>query len=56
MDNQSLKNCTDTEIHELIDLALKEIRMSSKQCGDIIITLSDGKVKYIDVKKPLKLQ
>ena len=53
MNQKSLKDCTDEEIHAYIDKALMEIRKAPNQCGDIIITLSGGKVKFIDVKKPL---
>ena len=56
MENKSLKDCTDEEIHKYIDKAIQEIRESPNQCGEIILTLSYGKTKYIDVRKPVRLQ
>ena len=53
MSQKSLKDCSDEEIHAFIDKALNDIRNSPNQYGDIIITISGGKVKYIDVRKPL---
>ena len=50
---KSLKDCSDEEIHWMIDRAFEEIRKSPNGYGDIIITISGGKVKYIDVRKPL---
>ena len=56
MEYKSLKDCTDKQIHTYIDQALAEIRESPKQCGEIIISVSFGNVKYIDLKKPLDFQ
>lgn len=54
MKQVSLKDCTDEEIHALIDKALEEIRQQSlNQYGVISITVSGGKVKFLTVEKPV---
>lgn len=50
----SLKNCTDEDIHALIDDALEDIRKSPNRYGVITITVSGGKVKFMTVEKPVK--
>ena len=53
MNNKSLKDCTDEEIHALFDKALEEIRSSPNQYGEIQIIVSGGKVKFMTVAKPV---
>ena len=53
MNNKSLKDCTDEEIHVLFDKALEEIRSSPNQYGEITIIVSGGKVKFMTVAKPV---
>lgn len=50
---KSLKDCTDEEIHVLIEKALEDIRESANQYGVITITVSGGKVKFLTVEKPV---
>ncbi len=56
MTYQAFKNYTDQEIAEIILSAIRGIRESVNQYGEIIITISGGRVKHIDVRKPLTLQ
>ena len=53
MNQKSLKDCTDEEIHAMIDKALKDIRKSANQYGVITLTVSGGKVKFLTVEKPV---
>lgn len=50
---KSLKDCTDEEIIALFLLGLKEIRETPTQYGEIKVTVSGGKVKFLTVEKPL---
>ena len=50
---KSLKDCTDEEIQEKIKQALEEIRSTPNQYGEIKITVSGGKVKFLTVEKPV---
>lgn len=50
---KSLKDCSDEEIHDLIDQALEDIRESPNQYGVITITVSGGKVKFLTMEKPV---
>lgn len=53
MEMKSLKDCTDEEIHSMLDIAFAEIRQSPNQYGEIKITISGGRVKFFSIEKPL---
>lgn len=53
MDNKSLKNCTDAEIHQKIDSIFADIRKTPDQYGVVRIEISGGKIKFITVEKPI---
>ena len=53
MNTKSLKDCSDEEILALILRALGEIRETETQYGEIRVTVSGGKVKFLTVEKPL---
>ncbi len=48
----SFKRMTDSEISESVLSAISDIRESYYKYGEIIITISGGNVKHIDVRKP----
>ena len=50
---KSLKDCSDAEIHAMIDQALELIRGTANQYGEIKIVVSGGKVKFLTVEQPL---
>jgi len=43
---------TDTEIANAVLAAIVDIRLSYYRYGEIIVTVSGGNVKHIDVRKP----
>lgn len=51
-DDNSFKRMTDSEISEAVLTAISDIRESYYKYGEIIITISGGNVKHIDVRKP----
>lgn len=53
MMQKSLKECTDEELVVLFLKALQDIRHSDSQYGEIKITISGGKVKFITVEMPI---
>lgn len=53
MNQKSLRECTDVEIHHKIDKLLDDIRKSPDQYGIVKIEISGGKVKFITVEKPI---
>ena len=53
MNQKSLKDCTDAEIHHKIDNILADIRKSPDQYGIVKIEISGGKVKFITIEKPI---
>lgn len=55
-DLKSFKNMTDDEIAGAVISAIADIRQSYYKYGEIIITISGGNVKHIDVRKPWKEQ
>ena len=52
MMQKSLKECSDEELILLFLKALQDIRHSDSQYGEIKITVSGGKVKFLTVEKP----
>jgi len=52
MMQKSLKDCSDEELILLFLKALQDIRHSDSQYGEIKITVSGGKVKFLTVEKP----
>lgn len=53
VNNKSLKDCTDEEIIEKFLKALDDIRKSDNQYGEIHVTVSGGRVKFLTVEKPI---
>ena len=53
MNTKSLKDCTDEEIIEKFLKALDDIRKSDNQYGEIHVTVSGGRVKFLTVEKPI---
>lgn len=53
MNQKSLKDCSDEELILLFLKALQDIRRSDSQYGEIKVTVSGGKVKFITVEKPI---
>lgn len=53
MNQKSLKECSDAEIHHKIDSVIEEIRKSPDQYGVVKIEISGGKVKFITIEKPI---
>lgn len=51
--NRALRDCSDEEILALVLRALEEIRETDSQYGEIKITVSGGKVKFLTVEKPI---
>lgn len=49
---KSFKKMTDAEIAETVISAVTDIKESYYKYGEIIITISGGNVKHIDVRKP----
>ena len=46
---------TDLEAIEQFKAALEEIRETPNRWGEVIITVSGGDVKHVDVKKPPRI-
>ena len=53
MMQKSLKDCSDEELILLFLKALHDIRNSDSQYGEIKVTVSGGKVKFITIEKPI---
>lgn len=53
MEQKSLKNCTDEEIHERFQRALDQARAPDVQYAEIRTVISGGKVKFMTVEKPV---
>lgn len=53
MNQKSLRECSDAEIHHKIDNILDDIRKSPDQYGVVKIEVSGGRVKFITVEKPI---
>ena len=53
MMQKSLKDCSDEELILLFLKALQDIRGSDSQYGEIKVTVSGGKVKFITVEMPI---
>lgn len=51
-DDNSFKRMTDTEIANAVISAISDIRESYYKYGEIIVTISGGNVKHIDVRRP----
>jgi len=56
LNSGTLKNYSDAEIYELLLQALREIRGTALQYGEIKITVSGGKVKFLTVEKPIEFK
>ena len=51
-DENSFKRMSDIEIAKTVISAISDIRESYYKYGEIIITISGGAVKHIDVRRP----
>jgi len=52
MNQKSLKDCSDKEIADLFVETINDIRKTKDQYGEIVIIISGGKVKHINITKP----
>ena len=53
MDQKSLKDCTDEELALLFLKALKEIRATESQYGEIKMIVSGGRGKFLTIEIPM---
>lgn len=53
-ETKQLKNMTNSELADEIIAAINDIKQSYHKYGEVVITISGGNVKHIDVRKPWK--